>query len=119
MNTQPNTNARPAVRGVLETALVVEDTTRGARFYTALFGFDVMFESERLSSLNVAPGQVLLLFQRGGSLEDIQLPGGLLPGGMDAQGRGHMAFAIAAADLEPWRNWLQQNGVAIESTVIW
>lgn len=119
MNTQPNTNARPAVRGVLETALVVEDTARGARFYTALFGFDVMFESERLSSLNVGPGQVLLLFQRGGSLEDIQLPGGLLPGGMDAQGRGHMAFAIAAADLEPWRNWLQQNGVAIESTVIW
>jgi len=119
MNARASNNARPAVGGVLETALVVENMARAGRFYIELFGFDVMFESERLYSLNVGPGQVLLLFQRGGSLEDIQLPGGILPGGMDAEGRGHMAFAIAADDLEPWRNWLQQNGVAIESTVIW
>ena len=119
MDTDTNNDTRPELRGVLETALVVENTARAGRFYTEVFGFDVMFESERLYSLNVGPGQVLLLFRRGGSLEDIQLPGGILPGGMDAEGRGHMAFAIAADDLQQWRNWLQRNGVAIESTVIW
>ena len=59
------------------------------------------------------PAQVLLLFQRGGSREDIQLPGGVLPGGMDAKGRSHMAFAIEAEHLESWRHWLEQNAVAV------
>jgi catechol 2,3-dioxygenase-like lactoylglutathione lyase family enzyme len=110
---------RPAINGVLETALVVEDVARAIRFYTGIFGFEVMVQSERLGSLNVKPAQVLLLFQRGGSVNDIQLPGGILPGGMDAEGRSHMAFAIQAEDLEGWRHWLEQNGVAIESTVQW
>lgn len=109
----------PAHNGVLETALIVEDVARATRFYQALFGFEVMAQSHRLGSLNVQPGQVLLLFRRGGSLNDIRLPGGVVPGGMDAEGRGHMAFAIAPEDLEPWREWLQRSAVAIESTVVW
>jgi catechol 2,3-dioxygenase-like lactoylglutathione lyase family enzyme len=79
----------------------------------------VLGQTERLCALNVKPAQVLLLFQRGGSLDDIQLPGGVLPGGMDAQGRSHMAFAIEAEHLESWRQWVEQNGIAIESTVVW
>ena len=112
-------NGRPALNGILETALVVEDVARATRFYQHVFGLEVMAQSERLCSLSVKPAQVLLLFRRGGSLHDIQLPGGLLPGGVDAQGRGHMAFAIAAEQLEVWRRWLEQNAVAIESTVQW
>ena len=111
--------SRPALSGVLETALVVEDVARATRFYRELFGFDVLVQSERLCALNVQPRQVLLLFQRGGSLDDIQLPGGALPGGMDAQGRSHMAFAIEAEHLESWRQWLRLNAVAVESTVLW
>jgi catechol 2,3-dioxygenase-like lactoylglutathione lyase family enzyme len=76
-------------------------------------------QSDRLCSLNVKPGQVLLLFRRGGSLEDIRLPGGVLPGGIDAQGRSHIAFATGAERLESWRCWLKQNDVPIESTVLW
>lgn len=109
----------PALSGVLETALVVEDVPRSIRFYQELFGFQVLLQSDRLCSLNVKPGQVLLLFRRGGSLEDIRLPGGILPGGMDAQGRSHMAFAIETEQLQSWRDWLAQNAVAIESTVRW
>ena len=113
------TKTPPALTGVLETALVVEDVARAARFYCDLFGFEVLVESDRLCAINVKPGQVLLLFRRGGSLDDIQLPGGLLPGGMDAQGRGHMAFAISPEHLDQWRQWLEQNSVAIESTLRW
>jgi catechol 2,3-dioxygenase-like lactoylglutathione lyase family enzyme len=118
-NSEDRIPIRPAMDGVLETALVVEDVARAVRFYTELFGFEVMVQSERLGSLNVKPAQVLLLFQRGASINDIQLPGGILPGGMDAQGRSHMAFAIQAEEFGAWRHWLEQNGVAIESTVQW
>ena len=76
-------------------------------------------QSERLSALNVAPGQVLLLFARGQTLEDVHLPGGVIPGGMNAEGRGHMAFAIDAPTIESWRKWLEQNAVTIESTMHW
>lgn len=114
-----NRNGRPALNGVLETALVVEDVASATRFYRELFGFEVLAQSDRLCSLNVKPAQVLLLFRRGASLDDIQLPGGVLPGGMDSQGRGHMAFAIAEEYLEAWRSWLEQNAVAIESKVRW
>jgi catechol 2,3-dioxygenase-like lactoylglutathione lyase family enzyme len=115
---QPS-DIRPALSGVLETALVVEDVARATRFYRRLFGFGVLAQTQRLSSLNVKPGQVLLLFQRWGSLDDVPLPGGMLPGGMDAEGRSHMAFAIEAEHLESWQHWIKQNGVAIESTVHW
>ena len=110
---------RPAIRGVLETALVVEDVVRASNFYRSLFGFNVLFEDARLCSLDVRPGQVLLLFRRGGSLDDVRLPGGVLPGGMDAEGRSHMAFSIEPEELERWRHWLEQSGIAIESTVRW
>ncbi len=113
------TPSAPPLTGVLESALIVEDVARATRFYRDLFGFEVLTQSERLCSLNVRPAQVLLLFQRGGSLDDIRLPGGVIPGGMDAQGRSHMAFAIAAEHLESWRHWLEANAVTIESTMQW
>ncbi len=109
----------PAVSGVMETALMVEDVACATHFYQELFGFEVMAQSERLCSLNVKPAQILLLFRRGGSLDDIRFPGGVIPGGIDAQGRSHMAFAIPAEQVESWTGWLKQNTVAIESTVRW
>ena len=118
-NAAGHRQAPPALTGVVETALVVEEVARAAGFYQQIFGFHALVQNERLCALNVKPGQVLLLFRRGGSLDDIQLPGGILPGGMDAQGRGHMAFAIAADQLESWQRWLEQNSVAIESTLRW
>jgi catechol 2,3-dioxygenase-like lactoylglutathione lyase family enzyme len=114
-----DSRSRPALSGVLETALIVEDVARATHFYRELFGFDMLGQSERLCSLSVKPAQVLLLFHRGGSLNDIRLPGGIVPGGVDAQGSSHMAFAIEAEHLESWRHWLKQNAVAIESTVLW
>jgi catechol 2,3-dioxygenase-like lactoylglutathione lyase family enzyme len=110
---------RPPLSGVLETALIVEDVARATRFYKELLGLDVLTQSERLCALNVKPAQVLLLFQHGASLDDIRLPGGVIPGGMDAQGRSHIAFAIEGDHLESWRHWLEVNAVAIESTVLW
>ena len=51
--------------GIIETALYVDDMQRSVEFYERVFGFQTLFASERLTSLRVAPGQVLLILKRG------------------------------------------------------
>ncbi len=122
----PRLNARisesgesgPAVSGVFETALYVEDLWRAGRFYRELFDFEVIFSDERLCALNVADKQVLLLFKRGASNEPNPVPGGVI-GGHDGAGRLHLAFSIAASDLARWEVHLAANAIPIESRVHW
>ena len=108
----------PAVTGVLETALYVDDLARARAFYVDVLGGTVMLDTPRLVALSVAGQSVLLLFQRGATLEPLPTPGGIVPphGGTGAQ---HLAFAIDAAQLEPWARHLEDRGVAIESRVRW
>ena len=108
----------PAVSGVLETSLYVDDIARSQAFYQRLFGFAVLFADDRLCALNVANRQVLLLFRKGGTTEPILTPGGIIPPN-DGDGQLHFAFAIAAAELPAWESWLAAQGVPIDSTVRW
>ncbi len=108
----------PAVSGVLETGLYVEDVARSRAFYHRLFGFPVLVEDERLCAMDVAGRGVLLLFQRGGTTETIHLPGGAIPP-HDGRGQLHYAFAIPAETLEPWEERLRALEVQIESRVSW
>src|SRR5262245_10433913 len=106
------------VNGILETALYADDLPRSAEFYRRLFGFETLLESDRLIALNVAGRNVLLLFQKGATAEPAVVPGGVIPphGG---SGVLHMAFSIAADDVDPWKARLDSEGVAIESEVSW
>jgi len=120
---RPNTrtdsrDTTPRVNGVLETCLHVEDVERSARFYQRLFGFRRMASDDRFCAFDVARGSVLLLFRRGGTLEPVQVPGGLIPP-HDGSGRMHLAFAIPAAQLTAWQERLNRAGIAIESRVRW
>jgi catechol 2,3-dioxygenase-like lactoylglutathione lyase family enzyme len=108
----------PRVTGVLETCLYVDDVARSRAFYERLFGFKPMIVEERICALDVAPGQVLILFKRGGTLKPVPVAGSFIPP-HDAVGPQHFAFAIAEADLEAWRSHLAAEGVAIESEVAW
>ena len=108
----------PRVTAVLETCLHVEDVERSARFYEGLFGFKRMAGDDRFCAFDVAPGSVLLLFRRGGTLEPVKIPGGIIPP-HDGSGRMHFAFAIRAEDLAPWLDRLKDAGIAIESRVHW
>jgi len=110
--------ARPRVTAVLETCLHVEDVERSARFYETLFGFKRMAGDARFCAFDVAPGSVLLLFLRGGTLEPVKLPGGIIPP-HDGSGHMHFAFAIPAEDLAAWLDRLQDAGITIESRVRW
>jgi catechol 2,3-dioxygenase-like lactoylglutathione lyase family enzyme len=106
------------VSGILETALSVADPAASAAFYRRLFGFETLMDTDRLVALNVAGRDVLLLFRKGVTEERAALPGGIIPG-HGATGRSHLAFSIAAEDLQPWRERLAGEGVALEGSVDW
>ena len=106
----------PTVNGILETALYVEDLERAVRFYRTVFGFEVLGCDDRFCALNVAGRDVLLLFRRGATLAPIAVPGGVIPP-HDGSGTTHLAFAIAAAELEDWKRRLTEQGIVIESQV--
>jgi catechol 2,3-dioxygenase-like lactoylglutathione lyase family enzyme len=110
--------ATPRIASILETCLHVADVERSARFYETLFGFKRMMGDARFCAFDVAPGCVFLLFRQGGTLESVNVAGGMIPP-HDGSGHLHMAFSIAAEDLDTWRKRLQQNGISIESEVRW
>lgn len=102
----------PTINGLLETSLYVDDVPRSAHFYQELFGFTPVFVVETLIALAVKPGQVLLLFQKRGALSRPI-------SAHDGDGQLHLAFAIAADEVEPWRARLAARGIAIEEDVAW
>lgn len=108
----------PRVTGVLETCIHVEDVARSARFYESLFGFPRLAGDDRFCALDVGGHDVLILFRRGGTLEPVELPGGVIP---PHSGSGHLHFALAISteDLLAWEERLGQAGVKIESRVKW
>ncbi|MFY9584660.1 MAG: VOC family protein [Candidatus Acidiferrales bacterium] len=108
----------PDVTGVLETCLYFDDLERAAGFYENLLGFRKLFGDDRFCVFSVADRQVLLVFKRGGTLEPIALPGGIIPP-HDGNGHLHLAFSIPAAELPAWEKHLAAKGVAIESKVSW
>ena len=108
----------PPLARLLETALYVDDLARARGFYVDMLGARVLLDSARLVALDVAGVSVLLLFQRGATLEPLPTPGGVVPP-HGAHGVQHLAFAIAADALDAWRTHLARSGVAIESEVRW
>ena len=108
----------PTISKIVESALDVDDLARSIAFYEGLFGFPRMVSNDRFCAFAVPGNQVLLLFLRGGSQHPVDIPGGRIPA-HEARGTQHMAFAIAADELESWSARLAERGIAIESRVTW
>jgi catechol-2,3-dioxygenase len=108
--------AMPSVMRLLEAALYVDDLERSILFYQSIFGFPILGANKRICALAVAGQQVLLLLQRGGSVQPTPTQGGILPPS-DASGQQHIAFAVRAEDVAAWRQRLADSGVAIESHI--
>jgi catechol 2,3-dioxygenase-like lactoylglutathione lyase family enzyme len=108
----------PPISRVLETALYVDDIERSLAFYRDLFGFDVVFHSERAAGLDVAGQQVLLLFARGATTEPVVSERGTIPP-HDGDGHLHMAYAIPADSLDDWEKTLASKGIAVEARYHW
>ena len=108
------------INGIVETAISVSDVKASARFYMDLFGLESMVEDARICALNIAPGHVLLIFLRGGSLDPVVLPDncGIVPP-HDSRGQQHFALGIDASDFDAWCDRIRAKGIAIESIVNW
>ncbi|HWY41933.1 MAG TPA: VOC family protein [Candidatus Sulfotelmatobacter sp.] len=110
-----------SIERVLETALCVEDIDRSVGFYQRILGFGVLLKSgepERLAAMDVGGVHVLLLFKSGATANDVNIPGGRIPG-FDGSGNGHVAFPVSRGELGAWEKRLAEHGIAIESTVKW
>jgi catechol 2,3-dioxygenase-like lactoylglutathione lyase family enzyme len=102
------------IKGVVETAIYVDDLDATEAFYGTVLGLRVMGkEPGRHVFFQVGETSVLLAF-----IADMTLQGGHLPP-HGALGPGHFALGIDASDLDAWRQMLQESCVAIEQEVKW
>jgi catechol 2,3-dioxygenase-like lactoylglutathione lyase family enzyme len=108
----------PALNGVLETVLYVDDAARAASFYEQILGLSCLYADQRLHAYDVGGRSVLLLFRRGASLETVKMPGGTIPP-HDGHGPVHVAFSIVAAELPAWEARLAAAGITIEGRTKW
>ena len=111
-------DAAPPIRGVVETAVYVDDLKRAHRFYGGVLGLERVLDTPRMATYAVAPAQVLLVFRRGMTRQDSETSGGLVPG-HHSDGPAHFAFAIDADAYDAWTAHLGGAGVAIRSEVTW
>ncbi|MSP03316.1 MAG: glyoxalase [Acetobacteraceae bacterium] len=109
----------PRVSGILETSLYVDDLWGAIAFYRDLFGFELFFQESRMTALGVPGGQVLLLFQRGATLEPAPGPGGGFIPPHHGEGNLHLCFAIPFRELAAWEAHLLARGLPIESRLVW
>jgi len=108
----------PALLGVLETALYVDDFARACAFYERVLGLNSIYRDQRLCAYDIGGRGVLLLFLRGQSLETVHLPGGTIPP-HDGHGPVHIAFSIAAEERAEWEARLKEADIAIEGRTTW
>ena len=83
---------------VIETCLYVDDLDRAGRFYEQVLGLSGLTRDARFRAYDVGGQSVLLLFQRGATLETVHMPGGTIPP-HDGHGPLHTAFAVTAEAL--------------------
>lgn len=103
---------RPSAAGILESSLYVADVAASVQFYEKIFGFRVISDfGGRGCAMKAGDRQVLLLFKKRGSLV-MQTP-------HDGDGELHVAFAISAAELPHWQDWLAENGIEVEEKRTW
>ena len=109
----------PRLDRIVETALYCDDLARSRAFYVDILGGEPLLDSSRLLAVNIGGISVLLLFQRGATLEPLPTACGVVPA-HGATGVQHIAFAVADHNqLEAWAARLEERGVEIESRVKW
>jgi len=108
----------PPIQGVIETCIYSSDLSRSIHFYRDQLGLRLLESMDRLCAFAAGDHHVLLIFLYGGSVEPVQMPGGLIPP-HDGSGQSHFAFAISKEDFPAWRNQWQAQGIALESEVDW
>lgn len=108
----------PHLNRIVETALYVDDLDRASMFYEDKLGLAPLLKTKTLFAYDVGGANVLLLFQRGASLQTQASTGGTIPP-HDGSGPLHIAFAIDAEELPAWEARLEEFGIAVEGRMQW
>ncbi|AZO77153.1 MULTISPECIES: VOC family protein [unclassified Bosea (in: a-proteobacteria)] len=108
----------PRLNRIVETALYVDDLDRAAEFYEGTLGLNSMLRTRTLFAYDIGGQNVLLLFQRGASVEPQTSERGSIPP-HDGHGPLHICFAVDADELAAWEAQLEQQGVSIEGRMAW
>jgi catechol 2,3-dioxygenase-like lactoylglutathione lyase family enzyme len=102
------------IERIVETAIYADDLAAAERFYREILGLALLAkESGRHVFFEAGESQVLLVFRAGTTEKGDHLPA------HGARGAGHVAFGIAAEELDPWRDRLTKHNVEIEREENW
>ncbi len=104
----------PAIEMLVETAIYGENLGRLEEFYRDVLQLPVLGREEgRHVFFQAGPGSMLLAFN-----PTTTLRGDILPA-HGSTGPGHLALGIRPDQLDAWRQWLAEKGVAIEKEIVW
>jgi len=105
------------IQGILETVVYAHDLDAAERFYADVLGLEVFArEPGRHVFFRCGQGMFLVFDPRSTSREDATISDVPRHG---AEGPGHMAFAVATAELASWRRRLADHGVPLEHDLAW
>ena len=105
--------------GILETCICSPDLDGAERFYTTVFGLEVISRVRgRHVFFRCGHGVFLVFNPKHTSTTITTIAGAAIPL-HGTQGAGHVAFAVREADLDAWRARLARVGVPIEVEVAW
>ncbi|MEW6196672.1 MAG: VOC family protein [Bacteroidota bacterium] len=102
------------INGLLETAIYGKDLNSLEKFYTEIFGLELVAKTEGRNVVLKCGNSALILFNPEASLE----PGGIFPPHGNS-GNGHVAFVVEENELSDWRAKLESNSIEIEAEVNW
>jgi catechol 2,3-dioxygenase-like lactoylglutathione lyase family enzyme len=100
--------------GVLETALYADDLDEAEGFYSTVLDLALDSKADGRHLFFQCGQGMLLIFDPAATAAE----GGPVPP-HGATGPGHVAFAVAASELDGWIDQLEQHGVDIEARVDW
>jgi catechol 2,3-dioxygenase-like lactoylglutathione lyase family enzyme len=101
-------------RGILETCLYVDDLDAAERFYRTVLGLPCVGRRHGRHVFFRCGDQMLLIFnpiETSDGESDVPSHG--------ATGSMHVAFAVAAHEVDRWRERLEAHAVEIEQVVEW
>ena len=107
------------LRGVLETAVYVDDLDAAEDFYGRVLGLSrINRERNRHVFFRCGAG-VFLVFNATVTAQDPSLVNGSPVPTHGATGPSHMAFRVRDDELAAWRDQLGREHIAIESEIAW
>lgn len=107
------------IEGVLETSLYVGDLDVAEAFYGQVLGLEAFAKVPGRHVFFRCGPAVLLLFRPDATGREVSEVGGVAIPLHGADGPGHVAFAVAEAELDRWVDRLARSGIPVEADVTW